>query len=131
MFRPAPVDIFVKLYTPWLERVINNLTANALLHNPPETTLTVSVISSEGGKGFTIEFADNGRGMDENTVSRLFERYYRGTNTSTTPNGTGLGMAVSKGLIEAMGGQITVDTALGKGTVIRLIWHDVMANSES
>ncbi|MFK4340344.1 MULTISPECIES: sensor histidine kinase [unclassified Paenibacillus] len=131
LFRPAPVDIFVKLYTPWLERVINNLTANALLHNPPETTLTVSVISSEGSKGFTIEFADNGRGMDENTVSRLFERYYRGTNTSTTPNGTGLGMAVSKGLIEAMGGQITVDTALGKGTVIRLIWHDVMANSES
>ncbi|OAB44742.1 sensor histidine kinase [Paenibacillus glacialis] len=122
VYQRSPTEITVNLYTPWLERVINNLVANALLHNPPDTILTVSVMPDKGGKGHTIQFADNGMGMDENTANRLFERYYRGTNTSSTPNGTGLGMAVSKGLIEAMGGQIIVDTALGKGTVIRLIW---------
>jgi len=122
VYQRSTIDITVNLYTPWLERVINNLVANALLHNPPDTILTVSVMSDKGGKGHTIQFADNGTGMDEDTANRLFERYYRGTNTSSTPNGTGLGMAVSKGLIEAMGGQIIVDTALGNGTVIRLIW---------
>ncbi|OAB28305.1 hypothetical protein PMSD_22515 [Paenibacillus macquariensis subsp. defensor] len=122
VYNPSPTDITVNLYTPWLERIINNLVANALLHNPSDTILTVSVMPDKGGNGLTIQFTDNGTGMDENTANRLFERYYRGTNTSSTPNGTGLGMAVSKGLIEAMGGQIIVDTALGKGTVISLIW---------
>lgn len=129
VFQPAPVDIIVKLYTPWLERVINNLAANALLHNPPDTILTVSVIPAEGNQGLTIEFADNGKGMDEDTVDRLFERYYRGTSTSVTSNGTGLGMAVSKGLIEAMGGHIAVDTTLRKGTIIRLIWNEAVADN--
>jgi signal transduction histidine kinase len=114
--------VIVKLYTPWLERVVNNLTANSLLHNPPDTMLTVSILADER---LTIQFADNGAGMDEDTLNKLFERYYRGTDTSATPNGTGLGMAVSKGLIEAMGGRITVETALGTGTVIRLIWDQI------
>ncbi|OBZ08542.1 sensor histidine kinase KdpD [Bacillus sp. FJAT-26390] len=114
--------VIVKLYTPWLERVVNNLTANSLLHNPPDTLLDVTLLADEG---LTIQFADNGAGMDEDTLNKLFERYYRGTGTSATPNGTGLGMAVSKGLIEAMGGRITVETALGKGTVIRLIWDHI------
>jgi two-component system OmpR family sensor kinase len=129
-FQAAPFDITVKLYAPWLERVIHNLVANALLHNPPGTTLTVSVAASADGEQVTIQFADNGAGMDEVTAARLFERYYRGTDTSATPNGTGLGMAVSKGLIEAMHGHIQVDTALGKGTIIRLIWRDAAARTE-
>jgi two-component system OmpR family sensor kinase len=120
-FHPAHRTVVMSLYTPWLERVINNLTANALLHNPPGTTLTVSLIVTEQGS-VTIQFIDNGTGMDEHTLNILFERYYRGTDTSTTPNGTGLGMAVSKGLIEAMGGKITVETKLGEGTTISLTW---------
>ncbi|WP_025686412.1 sensor histidine kinase [Paenibacillus maysiensis] len=129
LFQGAPFDVTVRLYTPWLERIINNLVANALLHNPPDTVLIVSVIPGEGGKGLTIQFADNGTGMDENTVNRLFERYYRGTATSAAVNGTGLGMAISKGLIEAMGGKITVETTLGNGTVIRLIWEEAVAGN--
>ncbi|WP_169089466.1 sensor histidine kinase [Paenibacillus sp. PL91] len=120
VFYESQRAVVVNLYTPWLERVVNNLTANSLLHNPSDTVLTVSILADEG---LTIQFADNGTGMDEDTLNKLFERYYRGTDTSSTPNGTGLGMAVSKGLIESMGGRITVETALGRGTIIRLIWH--------
>ena len=121
-FIPFEKEVFTDLYTPWLERVVNNLTANALLHNPSDIYLTVTLRIGECGKGMTIQFADNGHGMDENTTNRLFERYYRGTDTSATPNGSGLGMAISKGLVEAMGGQIHVATSLGKGTEIRLTW---------
>jgi signal transduction histidine kinase len=122
VFLPAETEVRAKLYTPWLERVVNNLTANALLHNRPDTKLTVTIIHQEGDSRFIIQFADDGDGMDEETIIRLFERYYRGTDTASSSNGSGLGMAISKGLIECMGGQITVESHLGKGTVIKLIW---------
>jgi two-component system OmpR family sensor kinase len=122
VFHAAQDDVWVQLYTPWLERVVNNLTANSLLHNPPDTVLTVSLLASIEGDGITIQFADDGDGMDEATLNRLFERYFRGTDTASTSNGSGLGMAISKGLIEAMGGRITVKTTPGEGTTILLIW---------
>ncbi|WP_339315148.1 HAMP domain-containing sensor histidine kinase [Paenibacillus sp. FSL R10-2734] len=122
VFQPAQSEVRAQLYTPWLERVVNNLTANALLHNPPDTILTVSLIPNDKDSGFTIQFADDGNGMDEETMNRLFERYYRGTDTVTTSNGSGLGMAISKGLIECMGGRITVESHPGERTVIKLIW---------
>ncbi|MGO4350210.1 sensor histidine kinase [Paenibacillus sp. MCAF9] len=122
VFHAAQDDVWVQLYTPWLERVVNNLTANSLLHNPPDTVLTVSLLATEEGGGITIKFTDDGDGMDEVTLNRLFERYYRGTDTASTTNGSGLGMAISKGLIEAMGGRITVKTTPGEGTTILLIW---------
>ncbi|OCT14850.1 hypothetical protein A8709_11525 [Paenibacillus pectinilyticus] len=123
VFHAAQTDVWATLYTPWLERVVNNLTANSLLHNQPDTILTVSLWGSEDGSKIMIQFADNGNGMDEVTLNRLFERYYRGTDTASTSNGSGLGMAISKGLIEAMGGRIAVETQLGEGTIIRLIWQ--------
>lgn len=122
MFQAAPEEVIVSLPASWLERVVNNLTANSLLHNPPDTVLTVTILTNEDEGRLIIQFSDNGAGMDEQTLNKLFERYYRGTDTASQANGTGLGMAISKGLIEAMGGQITVDTVLGEGTVIRLIW---------
>ncbi|AIQ35796.1 hypothetical protein R50345_14885 [Paenibacillus sp. FSL R5-0345] len=122
VFHPAHTEVRAQLYTPWLDRVVNNLTANALLHNPPDTKLTVSLILKGKNSGFIIQFADDGDGMDEETMIRLFERYYRGTDTATTSNGSGLGMAISKGLIECMGGQIVVESQAGKGTIIKLIW---------
>ncbi|SFF32910.1 Signal transduction histidine kinase [Paenibacillus algorifonticola] len=128
----AQKAVLVQLYTPWLERVVNNITANALLHNSPDTVLTVSLIISDEkrNRGVTIEFADNGGGMDENTLNRLFERYYRGTDTASSPNGSGLGMAIAKGLTEAMGGKITVVTTPGQGTIIRLNWSDIKVRAD-
>lgn len=124
VFIPSPSEVSVHLYTPWLERVVNNLTANALLHNPPDTKLTISLELTDRESGVVIQFADNGDGMNEETKLRLFERYYRGTDTATSANGSGLGMAISKGLIECMGGEIVVESNKGIGTVIKLIWSD-------
>ncbi|BBI34110.1 sensor histidine kinase [Cohnella abietis] len=125
VFNAAPTNVWAQMYTPWLERVVNNLTANALLHNPSHTILTVSLIADEEGEDITVKFADNGDGMDEVTLNRLFERYYRGTDTASTTNGSGLGMAISKGLIEAMGGRIDVETKLGEGTSILLRFNNL------
>ncbi|MBH5320127.1 HAMP domain-containing histidine kinase [Paenibacillus sp. GSMTC-2017] len=122
LFRPAEKRIVVELYTPWLERVIMNIAANALIHNPPETILTVTLYGPSEQSSMTITLSDNGRGMDELSASKLFDRYYRGTNTSSMIEGSGLGMAISKSLVEAMGGNITVKTSIGNGTTIQLSW---------
>lgn len=123
-FQPAETDISVIMHAPWLERVVMNVTANALLHNPPNTILTVSLFAENDGKGMSIHFSDNGNGMDTYTADRLFNRYYRGTDTSSAINGSGLGMAIAKSLVEAMDGRIMVETSPGKGTTIRLIWNN-------
>ncbi|WP_249901303.1 HAMP domain-containing sensor histidine kinase [Paenibacillus sp. PK3_47] len=120
--QPADKEIILQIYPPWMERVVGNLTANALLHNSPDTRLTVTLAMQDNG-GIAIIFRDNGQGMDEHTAANLFERYYRGGDTASTANGTGLGMAISKGLVEAMGGTINVVSAPGEGTEIILGWN--------
>ncbi|MDQ0657904.1 sensor histidine kinase KdpD [Paenibacillus sp. W2I17] len=122
LFQPSEVPVYGLVHIPSFERIVDNLTANALLHNPPESILVVSVHSGKQADEFSIQFADNGRGMDSETVWKLFERYYRGTDTGTSDVGSGLGMAVTKGLIEAMNGRIEVQSTPGEGTIIRLIW---------
>lgn len=98
------------------------MTANALLHNPPDAQLIVSVQPGKEAGDFIVQFSDNGRGMDQETEWKLFERYYRGTDTGAPDVGSGLGMAVTKGLIEAMQGRIEVRSSPEEGTEIRLIW---------
>ena len=123
-FQPASVPVNGHVHIPSFERIVDNLTANALLHNPPETKLIVSVQPGEQACDFMVLFADNGRGMNQETVWKLFERYYRGTDTATSDVGSGLGMAVTKGLIEAMKGRIEVQSYPDQGTTIRLIWDN-------
>ncbi|MBT2284447.1 HAMP domain-containing histidine kinase [Paenibacillus polymyxa] len=122
IFQASEVPVYGLVHIPSFERIVDNLTANALLHNPAESILLVSVHSGKQADEFSIQFADNGRGMDPETVWKLFERYYRGTDTGTSDVGSGLGMAVTKGLIEAMNGRIEVQSTPGEGTIIRLIW---------
>lgn len=130
-FIPADKEVYASLHVPWLERVVMNITANALLHNPPDTIMTVTLLGEEAGKRMKIIFSDNGKGMDASTASRLFERYYRGTDSSALTEGSGLGMAISKGLIESMGGEINVLTAPGSGTEISLCWPIISDGKKS
>ncbi|WP_062052519.1 HAMP domain-containing sensor histidine kinase [Bacillus sp. JCM 19034] len=102
------------------ERMLLNLLYNAILHNPVETTITVTL--AEKGKEVYIVIRDDGVGMDENTKSLLFERYYRGINTTEKVDGTGLGMSIAKGIVEAHGGAISVESARGQGTEITIVF---------
>ncbi|MEK3910460.1 sensor histidine kinase KdpD [Paenibacillus sp. FSL H7-0331] len=112
-----------ELYYPidpgWFNRIIDNIVANAVLHNPPGTAVRIS-LSTQDDQGFVILVSDNGQGMDEATAELLFERYFRGTNTEENDQGTGLGLAIAKQLVLAHGGTIEVQSAYGAGTVIRM-----------
>jgi signal transduction histidine kinase len=69
-----------------------------------------------------VEITDNGKGMDEQSVRQLFDRYYRGTSTDTPTGGTGLGMAIVKQIVTAHQGAVDVISKIGHGTsiIIRL-----------
>ncbi|MGO4545112.1 sensor histidine kinase [Paenibacillus sp. 2TAB23] len=113
--------IFAAVYRPWFERIIENIVANGLIHNPPGTRIDIELVKFSE-KGWRMDFRDNGQGIDEQTMDRLFDRYYRGTNTDSEVEGSGLGMAVAKELVHAMGGRIQVNSNIGQGTVISIIW---------
>ncbi|ASA22550.1 sensor histidine kinase [Paenibacillus donghaensis] len=108
---------YCELDTRWFRRALDNLLANALKHNPKGTHIHVEVL------GPVIMIRDDGDGMDPETLSRLFQRYYRGTGTQEKTEGTGLGMVIAHQLIVAHGGSIAVSSALGEGTTITVALH--------
>jgi two-component system OmpR family sensor kinase len=113
--------VIAAVYPPWFDRIVQNIVANGLRHNPPGTTIDIK-LTQLSKKGWRIDFRDNGQGMDSQTLERLFDRYYRGTSTESAMEGSGLGMAVTRELVHAMGGRIEVDTKLSHGSVISIIW---------
>lgn len=100
------------------QRVIFNLLYNAIVHNDEHVRITVSL---ESGEQTRIVISDDGQGIAEEELERIFDRYYRGTNTGADHKGSGLGMAIARDVVEAHGGQILISSEIGQGTTIVII----------
>ena len=102
-----------------LGQVIDNLLTNAIKFTYGDGEVAVR-IAEEGGVA-VIEVADTGRGISEEDQKHLFERLYRASSvTEDHVPGTGLGLTIVKAITEAHGGQIRVQSELGKGTTFRV-----------
>ncbi len=109
-----------------LRQVLTNLTANAVRFTPRGSValacrVTPALAGAEPGLLFTV--SDTGVGMSADTVLRLFERSHlpeRGPARDPMRQGTGLGLEVAHRLVRLMEGDITVDSALGQGSVFRV-----------
>jgi len=99
-----------------MRRCISNLIFNALIHNKEGAEVVVDIRNQDR---INIEIKDNGKGINEEDLRKLFNRYYRGTNTESH-KGSGLGMSIAKEVVEAHGGNIFVESELGKGTSIKI-----------
>ncbi|MBO0960521.1 HAMP domain-containing histidine kinase [Neobacillus sp. MM2021_6] len=120
VFQPHHGTIFASIDPKWFHRIMDNLLTNAIKYNPSGTKITVSISSIEQHL-LMITIEDNGIGMDNETLNKLFQRYYRGTNTNDSGSGTGLGMAITKQLVQLHEGSISVKSAPQKGTTVRII----------
>ncbi len=98
-----------------LEQVLYNIISNSIKYTPNGGKITI-----KAGKlysAFFVEVRDNGIGIPEEDLERIFERFYRVDKArSRELGGTGLGLSISKGIIDAHNGTIKVDSEVGKGT---------------
>lgn len=100
-----------------LKRALLNILVNSLKHNTSETSVFVSI---QSGSPITITIRDDGCGMSPVELAGLFTRYYRGTNMETKAEGSGLGMAIAKQIIEAHHGTIQAASTQHHGTTITI-----------
>jgi len=97
-------------------QVVINLINNAIVHNPEGTCVTVSA-SKKGNNSVEISVSDDGKGIPENALENIFERFYQsGRESGPGYRGTGIGLSVCKAFVEAMGGVISVFSRDGEGT---------------
>ena len=98
-----------------LLQVFLNLLLNAIEASPEGGTITVRAGLVDGGGGLRIEIADTGKGLDPDTLARIFQPFF-----TTKPKGSGLGLAISKRLIEQHHGTIAAVSASGQGTTFTI-----------
>lgn len=115
-FEPKEEKIIYNFDKNLMKRSISNLIYNSLVHNSEDTIIKVDIDQKEY---IDIFIEDNGSGISDKDLDKLFNRYYRGTSTSGH-KGSGLGMSIAKEVIEAHGGSIEVKSKLGMGTKIQI-----------
>jgi CheY-like chemotaxis protein len=99
-----------------LKQVLVNYVSNAIKYTPPGSTATISV--SPAGDGWRrIAVSDDGPGIPEEGLGRLFNPFERIGAEHSDVEGTGLGLAHSKALTERMGGRVGVESTVGRGSI--------------
>jgi two-component system phosphate regulon sensor histidine kinase PhoR len=106
---------FVRADAAWLGEVLQNLLDNAVQYTPPDGHIRITAESD--GKLVTVTVADTGIGIPEADLERIFERFYRvDAARSREAGGTGLGLSIARHIVEAHGGRIWVESAVGQGS---------------
>jgi PAS domain S-box-containing protein len=136
---PSGHSVLVQLPepSPWIwadekgiQVVLNNLIENATKYSPAGSNIRVSVQDSSDGRA-VISVQDQGQGISPNHQERIFDRFYRANGSDThSVNGQGLGLYIAKKLIKAMGGEIWVESEIGKGSLFAIALPIMEESSE-
>ena len=98
-----------------VQRVLYNLVQNAIRYTPSDGS--VQILARDTGTEVQVEVKDTGEGIPPEELSRIFDRFYRTEQSrSRGSGGTGLGLSIAKGIVEAHGGRLWVESAIGKGS---------------
>ncbi|MBN9393117.1 MAG: HAMP domain-containing histidine kinase [Chloroflexi bacterium] len=126
-------EVWVQADSDRLRQVLTNLIDNAIRYTAPDGTITLraeyvslpltTTTNAVEKNWVKLEVADNGAGIPQNHLSHIFDRFYRadGARVGTgTNSNAGLGLSIVQAIIEAHGGQITVASEVGKGTIFTI-----------
>jgi two-component system, OmpR family, sensor histidine kinase BaeS len=97
-----------------LGQALGNLVSNAIRYTPPGGRVQVSAAQEDGHVKICVE--DNGPGISQEEQSRIFQPFYRGKAARRFSDGMGLGLPIAQDLIEAQGGELRLDSTIGKGS---------------
>jgi two-component system, OmpR family, sensor histidine kinase KdpD len=99
----------------FVEQVLKQLVENAVKYSPEGSPLTIT--AEQKGAKIVIGVADRGPGIEEDERSRIFDKFFRGRQHRFSTKGTGMGLAIAKGIVEAHGERIWVESEPGEGSV--------------
>lgn len=112
-------EIEIEIERTLFQRAIGNVVSNALKHTQRGGTLRM--VARREGAFALIELTDTGRGIPEDRIPYLFDRFYRvDESRSTASGGTGLGLAIVKSIAHIHGGSVELTSRPGEGTIVRL-----------
>ena len=111
----CPPDLSVLGHAELVEHVVGNVLDNARKHTEEGE---IAVAAFADAEGVVIEVSDTGRGMEPREVESVFERFYRGEKRGA--DGFGLGLAIVREAVTALGGEVDLRSALGRGTTVRI-----------
>ncbi len=117
--RPAPRALFVDGDIAMIERALENLVENALRYTQQQGSVSVNVerLSSMA----QISVSDNGPGIPSEEIANIFDRFYRlDKSRSNDAEGAGLGLAITRKILEAHDGKISVESEIGKGSTFTI-----------
>lgn len=103
----------------WLEEALNNIIKNGIEHTKPGGRININLMENPMYKKIVIE--DNGEGINEEDLPNIFKRFYK-ARTSKKNDSVGIGLALSKSIVEAHGGSIEVESTLNEGTKFSIIF---------
>ncbi|MEX0748527.1 MAG: ATP-binding protein [Candidatus Saccharimonadales bacterium] len=127
LLNPHPKELYVSVDQVSITEVITNLIDNAIKYSKRGQKITVNVNRSK--TGITTEIVDQGVGIPANAVGKLFTKFYRSHRTRTSHRGTGLGLYMSKSIVEAHGGRIWVESKEGEGSTFGFELPEVAKDS--
>lgn len=97
-----------------LEQVVLNLLSNAIKYSPDEKDVLVNL--SSNGSYVTCEVIDHGIGINEKNIKNIFNRYYRANDNHNFISGLGIGLFITKQIVEMHGGKVKVESEDGRGS---------------
>ncbi len=113
IFISGDVDTLIKGEEESLKSLFNNLISNSIDAMDKDPKITIKFYEED--QWLITELADNGKGMSDETVRKLFTPFF-----TTKSRGTGLGLAIVKKIVDDHGGKLEIESAEGKGTTCRV-----------
>ncbi len=116
----CPETLTALIHPNLFEQAVFNLLDNAVKYSDPGKPVSVRALESENGE-VSIDVVDQGRGIAQNHLSRVFERFYRVDKArSREQGGTGLGLSIVHFIVKAHNGRVTAKSELGKGSTFSI-----------
>ncbi len=117
LFEPVAEKLVANIDAERLGMALYNLIDNAVRYNVKNGEVRILIERQPNQPLVKISIRDTGIGIPKEELNRLFTKFYRGSGVNVAPNGSGLGLYITKNIIQAHGGSVTVDSAPGRGSV--------------
>jgi len=120
VWQPVTTPLVIHADVDYLQRVFSNLLDNAFAHTPSGGTITVRtttvMLLGKGERAVEVSLADTGKGIPSRDLPYIFDRFYQVDKSRSGKRGFGLGLSIVRGMVEAHGGTVGVESTEGRGS---------------